>query len=153
MIFGILQIWHTHLWHQHISEMTSSFFFISHDICPVTSVTKYSNVIHSYYTILLKMWQSYYGMSVVFDIHDIYIYDMCISDMTSALIIWVFLQHDMHIDDVCILEMVMSEKQWCYKCCCHVGKTRMPECRCHEKNTLMSSMYMSCLKKTLISWM
>jgi hypothetical protein len=76
--------------------------------------------------------------------HDIYIYDISV------------FSHDIYIHDISVFQTwhlhswhqvffqtVMSEKQWCYKCCCHVGKTRMPECRCHEKNTLMSSMYMT----------
>ena len=78
MIFGILQIWHTHLWHQHISEMTSSFFF--------------------YFTWHLYLWQQCFSdmtatfMTPVFFRHNSNIYDIS-----------VFSRHDIYIDDIGVL--------------------------------------------------
>jgi hypothetical protein len=115
--------WHTHLWHQHIFDMTLTFV---------------------YFTWHLYLWQQCFSditatfMTPVFFRNNSNIYDISVfSDMTTSVF----------FSDMTYTFIVMSEKQWCYKCCCHVGKTCMPKCRCHEKNTLMSSMYMSCLRK------
>jgi hypothetical protein len=55
------------------------------------------------------------------------IYDMCISDMTSTFMTSLFFRHDFYIYDMCISDMTYI--MW---------------------NTLMSSMYMSCLKNTYV---
>ena len=61
MIFGILQTWHTHLWHQHVSDMTSKFV---------------------HFTWHLYLWQQRFSdmtatfITSLFFRHDIYIYDI-----------------------------------------------------------------------------
>jgi hypothetical protein len=86
-------------------------------------------------------------MTSLFFRHDIYIDDMCISDMTSALMTWcrchVWNTHIINIDvmsekkpDVMNVD-VMSEKHWYHEYRCHVKIYWCHRCRCHVWKTMM----------------
>ena len=102
MIFGILQIWHTHLWHQHISEMTSSFFFISHDI-------------YIYDSSVFQTWQQHLWHQCFSDITAIFMTSVFFPDMTSTLMTSVYFSHDIYIHDISVFQ-TFQQHLWhqCY---------------------------------------
>jgi hypothetical protein len=111
MIFGILQTWHTHLWHQHIFDMTLTFV---------------------YFTWHLYLWQQCFSditatfMTPVFFRNNSNIYDISVfSDMTTSVfisdndVINVAVMSEKH---ACLNVDVMRKIHWCHQCICHVWK-------------------------------
>jgi len=121
MIFGILQTWHTHLWHQHISDMTLTFVYFTWHLywwhqcfsdMTATFMTPMffrnnSNIydISVFQTWHLHWWHQWF----FFKTWHIYLWHQCIFHMTSTFMTsGVFQTCEQHLWHQCYSDMTFT---------------------------------------------
>jgi hypothetical protein len=124
MIFGILQIWYTHLWHQHISEITDviNVDVMSEKNTDVINIAVMSEK-HWCHKCCCHVWKTDIGVLFTWHLHSRH---QCFSDISATFMTSVLFRHDIYIHDLSVFFFRHDVKiHWCHRCRCHVWKTMM----------------------------
>ena len=108
MIFGILQTWHTYLWHQHISDMTLTFVYFTWHLClwqqcfsdmTATFMTPvfFRNNSNIYDISVLQTCEQHLWHQCYSDMTFTFMTSVVFLDMTYTLMTSVYFSHDIYI--------------------------------------------------------
>ena len=137
MIFGILQTWHTHLWHQHIFDMTLTFVYFTWHLYLWQQC--FSDITATFMTpVFFRNNSNIYDISVFSDMTT----SVFISDMTYTFMTSVYFSHDIYIHDISVFQI--CEQQLWHQCYSDMTFTFMILVFFSDMTyTLMTSVYFS----------